>query len=83
LDWFGKLKEKELGVAMLAIYQLWLARNDARDAPMIEDPEVTAKRVLFLWDEWQSIKDAPNCRVVPRVERALGATRAGLVQGEY
>jgi hypothetical protein len=81
LDWFGKLKEKELGVTMLAIYQLWLARNDARDAPMIEDLEATTKRIFFLWDEWQSIKDTPKSRVVQ--SGALGATKAVLLQGEH
>jgi hypothetical protein len=38
LEWFGNLQEKELGIAMLTIYQLWVSRNDARDLPMIEDP---------------------------------------------
>jgi hypothetical protein len=35
---------------------------------MIEDLEATAKRILFLWDEWKLIKDAPKSRVGPRVE---------------
>jgi hypothetical protein len=34
LGCFSSLKEKELGVVMMAIYHLWLVRNDAPDEPM-------------------------------------------------
>jgi hypothetical protein len=27
LDWLGNLEEKELGAAIMIIYQLWLARK--------------------------------------------------------
>jgi hypothetical protein len=48
---------------------------------MIEDLEATTKRIFFLWDEWQSIKDTPKSRVVQ--SGALGATKAVLLQGEH
>jgi hypothetical protein len=32
LDWLGSMEEKELGLAIMLIYQMWLARNEARDA---------------------------------------------------
>jgi hypothetical protein len=39
LDWLGSLDEVELATVMMALCQLWLARNNARDCPMIEDPD--------------------------------------------
>jgi hypothetical protein len=50
------LSEKELGIAMLSLYHMWLARNDARELPMIENPESTANRIMALWEEWEAIK---------------------------
>jgi hypothetical protein len=43
LTWIGKLPEKELSVAMMTLYQLWMARNDAREREMIEDPRITSR----------------------------------------
>jgi ribonuclease HI len=50
------LKEKELSTALMALYHMWLARNDARDEQMIEDPDKTAQRILVLVEEWLSLK---------------------------
>jgi hypothetical protein len=69
LNWFGNLKEDELALAMTAIYHLWLARNNARDDPMIEDPSNVASRVLALVEEWRSMKRtnaAKEARAVTR-----------------
>jgi hypothetical protein len=35
---------------------MWLARNDARDEPMIENPENIARRIVVLAEEWRSLK---------------------------
>jgi hypothetical protein len=35
---------------------MWLARNDARNEPMIESPETIARRVVVLTEEWRSLK---------------------------
>jgi hypothetical protein len=40
----------------MALYHMWLARNDARDEQMIEDPDKTAQRILVLVEEWLSLK---------------------------
>jgi hypothetical protein len=37
LDWMGQLSEKELSFGLMFIYQMWLARNEARDQDQIED----------------------------------------------
>jgi hypothetical protein len=31
LDWVGRLQDKEIVVGMMTLYQIWLARNDARE----------------------------------------------------
>jgi ribonuclease HI len=66
LDWFSRLREGELALAMMALYNLWLARSNAREEEMIEHPEKTAARVLALHDEWQALKEvkAPKPTVV-------------------
>jgi hypothetical protein len=57
LEWLGTHTEQELALAMLGLYHIWLARNDARDNALIESPNVTVERVCFLWDEWQHVQD--------------------------
>jgi hypothetical protein len=52
LDWFNTLQAKDLALVMTALYYIWLTRNDARDEPMIEDSERTARRVLAITEEW-------------------------------
>jgi hypothetical protein len=60
LTWFASLKDDELNIIIMALYHLWLARNEARDEPMIEDPEKTARRILFLVEEWGNLRsDSP------------------------
>jgi ribonuclease HI len=51
------LSEGELAVAMMALYNLWLARNNAREEEMIEHPDKMAARVLMLDEEWQALKE--------------------------
>jgi hypothetical protein len=62
LDWLGKVEEKELAIGMMALYQLWLARNDAREVPMIEDPEEVAKRTVRLVEELQAAQVISSAR---------------------
>jgi hypothetical protein len=52
LELNGRLEEKDLSVWMMVLYPLWLARNDAMDEPMIENPMKTARRCLVLTEEW-------------------------------
>lgn len=70
-DWIAGLKEKELGVAMMALYHMWLARNDARDEPMIEDPDRTARRILGLLEKWRALKPGSGERIPTEVEHWL------------
>jgi hypothetical protein len=56
LQWLGSLDEVELVTGMMALYQLWLARNNARDCPMIEDTEDIAGRIVGLLEEWHGLR---------------------------
>jgi hypothetical protein len=57
-------EEKELAIGLMTLYHMWLARNDAREAPMIEDPDRVARRVLGLTEEWMALKE-PNSEKIP------------------
>lgn len=66
LDWIGKLEDKELCVCLMILYQMWLARNDAREDSKIDAPDVIVRRSLFLVDEWQGLK-VSNSQIQERV----------------
>jgi hypothetical protein len=38
LDWLGRVEENAIARMMMLLYNLWLARNNARDSTHIEDP---------------------------------------------
>jgi hypothetical protein len=57
LDWLGKLLDKEVVVAIMILYQMWLARNDAREQVSIDDPGMIARRILNLVEEWHGLKN--------------------------
>jgi hypothetical protein len=48
--------EQELAMYLMALYHMWLARNEARDELMIENPENTARRIVGLTEEWRALK---------------------------
>ena len=52
LDWIGSLSDKELAIGMMMLYQLCLARNEARDEEQIVDPRSVARRAIFLVEDW-------------------------------
>jgi ribonuclease HI len=65
LEWFSGMKEEELCLSIMILYQLWLARNEAREEVQIADPHEIIRKTLFLVEEWQGLKP----------ERAVCATR--------
>jgi hypothetical protein len=50
------MAEQDLAMYLMALYHMWLARNDARNEPMIESPETIARRVVGLTEEWRTLK---------------------------
>jgi hypothetical protein len=59
------LEDKEIPLILMALYHMWLARNNPQDLPMIEDPYKIARRVMVLTDEeWYELKESgPICAV--------------------
>jgi ribonuclease HI len=57
LDWIGGLEEKELTIGIMVLYQLWLARNDAREETRIIDPRQIAQRSIYLVEEWRASRE--------------------------
>jgi hypothetical protein len=43
LDWLGNLSGKEISSEIMILYQLWLARNNARDDAKVEEPEAIVR----------------------------------------
>ena len=43
-------------MAIMMLYQLWLARNEARDEEAIDDPAIVARRSLFLVEKWLDVR---------------------------
>jgi hypothetical protein len=81
LEWLGKLKDKELAVGVMALYQLWLARNDAREEVQVSDPREIAKRSLFLVEEWAELQPSTTPKN-PAAGRALAGPCGRVAQGE-
>jgi ribonuclease HI len=69
LEQFGRMDEGELCLMLMTIYQLWLARNEAREAVQIEDPNYTARRSFFLLEEWTNSRTSCPVHQAGRVER--------------
>lgn len=55
LSWFGHAKEEEKMVMIMVLYQIWLARNAARDGKLIEDPRSMVDRTWHLIEEWGEV----------------------------
>ena len=68
LDWIGRVQEKERAMCLMTLYQLWLARNDARESAQIEDPNIMANRSRFLLEEWQAVRSMGLKSVSRQVE---------------
>jgi ribonuclease HI len=56
---------------MMHVYHIWLARNEARDAPQIDDPRSLARRTVAAMEDWNDIQTPKQAATVPRVEHWL------------
>lgn len=57
LDWLGKASDAQKSVMLQALYQLWLARNEVKDGERICSPDVLARRVAVLVEEWSAVHE--------------------------
>lgn len=60
LDWIGKGQQKELELAFTLIYNLWQARNNARESQQLQDPAAIVRRSIAAVEEWHSLKTVPT-----------------------
>jgi hypothetical protein len=51
LEWLSTVQEAEMDLTMMTLYQMWPARNDARESRKIEEPEMLAKHAVNLTKE--------------------------------
>jgi ribonuclease HI len=70
LGWLCSVKESVAEITLMTLYQLWLARNEARDS-MIEDPLQIAKRSIQLLEEWRNIHEPKVLQAPKPKERWL------------
>jgi ribonuclease HI len=69
LDWIGKVNDDQMAWAFNLIYNLWLARNDAREVQRIQDLGQIVQKVVAAVEEWRNLKAVaprPTTRVVER-----------------
>jgi hypothetical protein len=62
------MKEDELCISIMILYQLWLARNDE---VQIASPHEIIRKSLFLVEEWQGLKPARGVGAAKVVEHWL------------
>jgi hypothetical protein len=53
LDWMGKVQGKELALGLMLWAQMWYTRNEARGNTSIENPVTTARRIVYLVEEYE------------------------------
>jgi hypothetical protein len=51
LEWLASVKDSEMDITLMILYQVWLARNEARDGKKIEEPDTIVKRAICLLEE--------------------------------
>jgi hypothetical protein len=66
LEWMGKSKHEIIEWFMLLINNMWLARNDARESQIIEDPRSIVKRTMVGMEEWRNIHKPKEPKKVVR-----------------
>jgi hypothetical protein len=69
LDWLARVREAFMDISLMVIYQMWLARNDARESKIIENPESIALRSIKLMEEWHGLNDTKPTKVQALKER--------------
>jgi ribonuclease HI len=64
LDWIGKASSDDVALMITMLYNLWQARNDARESQKLADPKSVATRTVAGIEEWKSAQTvAPSVSV--------------------
>jgi ribonuclease HI len=75
LEWLASVKDNEMEIVLMTLYQSWLARNAARESQKIEDPVAIADRAIHLTEKWLSLQEPKPCKPVVPPERWLPPAR--------
>lgn len=57
LEWVGQAATEEKVLYCRGLYELWLARNNAKESQRMEGPSNIKDRVLLLCAEWNDLKE--------------------------
>jgi ribonuclease HI len=68
LEWIVSAKDADVEIAFMVLYQMWLARNAARDNAQIEDPEAIARRSIHLVEEWHQVQECKGAKPLVQKE---------------
>jgi hypothetical protein len=71
LDWIGKAHASSVERMMLLVYNLWLARNEARDSDRIADPADIVWKTLAGLEEWLLANNMAPKELSKKVEHWL------------
>jgi hypothetical protein len=55
LDWIGKGSADQIEWMFTMIYNLWQARNDARETKQMQDPKTIVLRTAAALEEWRGL----------------------------
>jgi hypothetical protein len=64
LEWIGKIDGKSAVWILMMVYNLWLARNDARESRKIEDPKSIVQKSVAGVEKWMNI----HCTAKPKAK---------------
>jgi hypothetical protein len=80
LDWIGKVNDDQRAWAFNLIYNLWLARNDAREVQRIQDPGQIVQKVVAAVEEWRNRRRTAS---IYQSGGTMESSRSELGQGEH
>jgi ribonuclease HI len=72
LGWLGKANGEDISWVFMMLYNLWQARNEARENEKLADPRTVAMRTIAAVEEWQIVhQKAPVAAVAKPMEHWL------------
>jgi ribonuclease HI len=71
LDWIGKGTDDQVALLSRMVYNLWMARNDARETKRMGDPRSIVRRSMEEMQEWLDVHHKPMVSSASRGEHWL------------
>jgi ribonuclease HI len=76
LDWIGKKHKCQAELFFTLIYNLWLARNDARESGQIQNPIAVVEKTVAAVEEWRN-RDSRSHAITTIVAEQWSPPEAG------